>query len=61
MRLCIDYHQLNKVTTQNKYTLPRIDDLFDHLRGALVFSKIDLRLRYHQLKVRESNVPKIAF
>lgn len=61
MRLCIDYRQLNKVTIHNKYRLPRIDDLFDQLRGAAVFSKIDLRSEYHQLKIRDSDVPKTAF
>ncbi|KAG8480814.1 hypothetical protein CXB51_025559 [Gossypium anomalum] len=50
MRMCIDYHQLNKVTIKNKYSLPRIDDLFDQLKGASVFSKIDLRLGYYQLR-----------
>jgi hypothetical protein len=49
--LCMDYHALNEVTIKNKYPLPRIDDLFDQLRGACVFSKIDLRLGYHQLKI----------
>jgi hypothetical protein len=60
-RLCVDYRALNEVTVKNKYALPRIDDLFDQLRGACVFSKIDLLLGYHQLKVRECDIPKTAF
>ena len=53
LRMCIDYRELNKVTIKNRYPLPRIDDLFDHLQGAAWFPKIDLRSGYHQLKVRE--------
>jgi hypothetical protein len=60
-RICIDYRSLNEVTVKNKYPLPRIEDLFDQLRGASVFSKIDLRSGYHQLRIRPSDVPKIAF
>ena len=61
MRLCIDYRQLNQVTVKNKYPFPRIDDLFDQLQGAQVFSKIDLRSGYYQLKISEPDVPKTAF
>ncbi|XP_070005710.1 uncharacterized protein [Nicotiana sylvestris] len=61
MRICINYRQLNKVTIKNKYPLPCIDDLFDQLQGVRVFSKIDLRSGYHQLKIRDSDVPKTAF
>ena len=61
LRLCTDYHDLNNVTTKNKYPLPRIDDLFDQLRNAHVFSKLDLRSGYHQLKVRAEDIEKTTF
>ena len=61
LRLCIDYKKLNRVTIRNQYPLPRIDELFDQLQGSRVYSKIDLRSGYHQLKVQESDVPKTAF
>nr|GEZ69549.1 hypothetical protein [Tanacetum cinerariifolium] len=61
MRMCIDYRELHKVTLTNVYPLPRIDDVFDQLQGSRWFLKIDLRLGYHQLKVREKDIPKTAF
>ena len=61
LRLFFDYRQLNGVTIKNRYPLPRIDDLFDQLRGARVYSKIDLCTGYHQLRVREIDIPKTAF
>jgi hypothetical protein len=60
-RLCMDYRALNEVTIKDKYLLPRIDDLFDQLCGACVFSKINLRSGYHRLKVQECNIPKTSF
>ena len=59
--MCIDYRQLNRATIKNRYPLPRIDDLFDQLRGAQVYSKIDLHTDYHQLRVREADIPKTTF
>ena len=61
LRLCIDYRQLNRVTIKNRYPLPRIDGLFNQLRGARVYSKIDLHTSYHQLRVREADIPKTVF
>ncbi|GJZ09570.1 putative reverse transcriptase domain-containing protein [Tanacetum coccineum] len=59
--MCIDYRELNKLTVKNRYPLPRIDDLFDQLQRSSVYSKIDLRSGYHQLRVREEDIPKTAF
>ena len=61
LRFCIDYKELNKVTIRNQYPLPRIDDLFYQLQGARIFSKIDMKSGYHQLKIRSEDVPKTAF
>jgi hypothetical protein len=60
-RMCVDYRSLNEVTIKNKYPLPRIEDLFDQMKEESVFSKIDLRLGYHQLKIQESDIPKTTF
>nr|GFC10087.1 putative reverse transcriptase domain-containing protein [Tanacetum cinerariifolium] len=60
-RMCIDYRELNKLTVKDRYPLPRVDDLFDQLQGSSVYSKIDLRSGYHQLRVREEDIPKTAF
>jgi hypothetical protein len=61
LRLCVDYRPLNAVTTKNKYPLPRIDILFDQLAGVKVFSKVDLCLSFHQIKIHPEDVPKTAF
>ena len=61
LRLCVDYRQLNKMIVKNKYLLPRIDDLFSQLKGASVFLKIDLKSRYHQLRIKDADVHKTAF
>ena len=61
LRMVVDYHVLNEVTIKNKYPLPMINDLFDQLQGAKVFSKINLRSGYHQLKIQEQDIPKTAF
>ncbi|GKC64530.1 putative reverse transcriptase domain-containing protein [Tanacetum coccineum] len=61
VRICIDYREFNKPTVKNRYPLPRIDDPFDQLQGSSVYSKIDMRSGYHQLRVREEDVPKTAF
>ena len=61
LRLCIDYRQLNKLTLKNKYPLPKIDDLFNQLKGASIFLKIDLRAGYHQLRIKDVDVHKTTF
>jgi hypothetical protein len=61
LRLCIDFRQLNKVIVKNKYSLPRIDDLFDQLKDVKIFSKIDLRSGYHQVRIKEEDISKTAF
>ena len=60
-RMCIDYRELTKLTMKNHYPLPSIDDLFDQLQGSSVYSKIDLRSGYHQVRVRDEDIPKTAF
>ena len=60
-RLCVDYRPVNKKTIKNKYPLPNINELFEQLKGAQVFSKLDLRMRYHQIRIREEDIPKTAF
>ncbi|GJZ28458.1 putative reverse transcriptase domain-containing protein [Tanacetum coccineum] len=60
-RMCINYHELNKLTVKNRYPFLRIDDLFDQLQGSSAYSKINLRSGYHQLRVRDEDIPKTAF
>lgn len=60
-KLCVDYRQLNKATTKNRYPIPRINDLMDHLKGVSIFSKIYLRYRYHQIRVKKEDIPKTTF
>ena len=61
LRMCIDYRQLSKLTIKSKYPLPRIDEIFDQVKGATVFSKIDLRSRYHQIRIKEEYIAKTTF
>jgi hypothetical protein len=61
MKMCIDYRELNKVTMKNRYPLPRIDDLLDQLQGVRMSSNINLRSGYHQVRVKEKDIPKMAF
>ena len=61
LRLCVDYRKLNKMTVKNKYLLPKINDLFEQLKGTSIFSKIDLRSGYHQLRIKDADVHKTKF
>ena len=61
LRLCIDYRDLNRATVKNRYPVTRIDDLFDQMKGAVIFSMINLQSRYHQLRIKEDDIPKTAF
>ena len=61
LRLCIDFRQLNKVTVKNKYPLPRIDDLFDQLKGSKIFLKIYIRSGYHQVRIKDEDISKTTF
>ena len=61
MQMCIDYYQLNKMTIKNQYPLPSIDDLFDQVQGSKIFLKIDLRSRYHQVRIHDEDIQKTSF
>jgi hypothetical protein len=61
LRLCIDFRRLNKVTIKNKYPLPSINDLFDQLKGARIFSNIEFRSRYHQVRIKEEDINNTTF
>ena len=61
MQMCIDYRQLTKMTIKNHYPIPRIDDLFDQVGGSKIFSNIDLRSQYHQVQIRDEDIPKTFF
>jgi len=61
MRMCIDYRALNKITVKNQYPLPRINEILDRLLHAKIFTKLDLRTRYHQVRIKEEDIPKTVF
>lgn len=61
VKMCIDYREFNKITIKNKYHFPRIEDLFGQFQGAVVFSKINLRFGYHQLRIKAGDTSKMVF